>query len=1146
MSKRVLKIAAITASSLIAVLYILFLSAPLFLNGVLNSYSADISKMVEEASGFKLKLENLQILTTPKLTAGLKAGHIEVSLSTDEKFLSADNVQGKISLLPLLMRKIEIDMAGADNLNVNLKVQKDGKFLIENYIPQADNSNDTQPQNSAAEPLPFGIKLSNHLPDIILNNYNLSFIDMQTDKSYYFSGNKIKISDFILNKKVKVLADGKVLLQDRNQFNYDVKIFNKIMPDMDLNELVFSPKTENAPAGQPISLNVIDIFKAIHNNYVTADLKADVKTFGTPDNINWSGTVNVSNLGAAVDNKKLPSSNIDITLKGNKINLYSKLYTAEKELTEVVADIKTGKHPKIDLNCKSDAKFKSIFDMADSIAKSFGYHDLDTLTATGGIDADFSLKSDMKKVESSGYLKIPSSSITYKLYNAYIKDIKADIDFSGDTVNIKDAGFKVAEQPLKVNGTISNDINAHVIADKLQLKALLVAAGQLGLLKDNDIKSGTLSLDASLTGKLDKPVPKVSLNVDNVNIKNIPSNTSVILMSSNADVNTDGKSFTGGIDINNLKVLNPVANISAPKSKISFGQKDINIDNAYVLLNNSRIDITGMVSDYTTKDINFDINAKGNILSSDVKSMIPADLRKEVASAGSLPLSVKITGNDKAQNIAVNLSANTSNYVSILSVDALKGKNTVIKSDIKIANDSLKLSDTGVYANGVGVLEVKGSVNNLSKSQTLALDISTPQQISMEIPTLKKSNLKAKGNISVSGAAVNPVLKGNIDIPVITIPDMLLKMENMSVNLNGVIANGKGTLAKFTSGGITAQNLTSDFSFKDNVFYLKNLTGEAFDGKINGNISYNIINGKIGVIFKGSGMNAEKAIAGAAGLKNALSGTLGFDANVTLHGATDVEMMKNLKGKVSFEITDGTFGNIGRFENYLFAQNLQSNSIIKAAINSVAALPTVKNTAEFKSVSGNMAFNNGWASLSPIKTSGPSMSSYITGKYNLLNATANVIVLGRISAEVVSLLGPLGDLSVSKLTSYIPKFGTLTGNLINALTTDPKSENVSAIPLLSSGNKNYKDFKVVFNGGVESRSSVKSFKWLSKCDTSEIEQVTVKEQIENTKQAIQEAKQHKVEQLQKSLEESRAKAQEAKQQMQDAKEGLKNLKNLLK
>ncbi|MFQ8625916.1 MAG: hypothetical protein ACLSA2_05265 [Candidatus Gastranaerophilaceae bacterium] len=182
-------------------------------------------------------------------------------------------------------------------------------------------------------------------------------------------------------------------------------------------------------------------------------------------------------------------------------------------------------------------------------------------------------------------------------------------------------------------------------------------------------------------------------------------------------------------------------------------------------------------------------------------------------------------------------------------------------------------------------------------------------------------------------------------------------------------------------------------------------------------------------------------------------------------------------------------------------------------------MPTVKNTAQFKSISGNMTFSNGWAMLNPIKTSGPSMSSYITGRYNLLNATANVTVLGRISAEVVALLGPLGDLSVSKLTSYIPKFGALTGNIINALTTDPKGENIAGIPQLSSGNKNYKDFKVAFNGGVESRVRLNHLVAF-KCDTSEIETVTIKEQLQNTKQAIEDAKQQKVEQLQKSLEES--------------------------
>ncbi len=293
-------------------------------------------------------------------------------------------------------------------------------------------------------------------------------------------------------------------------------------------------------------------------------------------------------------------------------------------------------------------------------------------------------------------------------------------------------------------------------------------------------------------------------------------------------------------------------------------------------------------------------------------------------------------------------------------------------------------------------------------------------------------------------------------------------------------------------------------------------------------------------------MDAEKAIAGAAGLKNALSGKLGFNANVTLHGATDVEMMKNLKGKVSFDIQDGKLGNIGRFENFLFADNISSNSVLKAAVNSVSALPAIKNTAEFKTISGDLSFNNGWANLNPIKVIGPSMAYYITGRYNLLNATANVVVLGRLSAEVVKLLGPLGDLSVEKLTSYIPKFGNMTGRLINALTTDPKKENISAIPQLSSGNKNYKDFKVQFNGGVESRSSVKSFKWLSKCDTSAIETVTVKEQVQQTKQAVQEAVQQKKDAVNELLEQRRKEAEASRQQLQDAKEGLKNLKNLLK
>lgn len=1106
----------------IIVVYALFLSAPLFLNKFINNY--DIPKIVEDACGYKLKIGDIKFITTPKLTVGAKVTHIDLALPTGESFLTADNVNGKLSLIPLIVRKIAIDTVGADNVNLNLKIKKDGHFLVEDYIPQ----NNTQVQEPVAS-IPFGMKLSNHLPDIKINNYNLSFIDIPTDKAYSLFGNKLYIQDFILNKKVKIITDGKFQLQDKEQFSFDVKALNKIMPDIDLNDLVFAPQTDTLiqPTQTiPLSedtvnpLNIIDIFKSIYKNGITADLTADITTSGSLENIVLDGTANISNISLDADGKPLPRSNADIKFHGNKINLYAKLFTAKDELTEIIGNFKTGKNPEIDLNCKSNAKFNSLINIADSIAKTFGHNELDTLSATGGIDADLYIKSDLKKLESSGYLKIPSASLKYKLYNASIDKIFADIQFSNNLIDIKNAGFTVMNQPLTAKGTVSHDAIADitVIADKLRLKELLIAIGQGGLLKDNDIKSGTISLNAILKGKLDKIVPKINVSADNLNIKNNPLNVIV----------------------------------STPNVKISMNDKDIVIDNSNIFLNNSKFNLSGKITDYITKNIDFDINFNGNLLANDIKAFIPKEFRSEVTGVGVVPVTVKVTGNDKAQNINFNLKGTPQNHVAILSVDELKGKTTEIKGDIKLSGENLHFSDTGIFSDGQALAHLKGGVSDLYKSQKLNLNFSTVKNISFAVPFFKQSKMTAGGNIDITGVALNPVLKGHVSVPSIKIPEMLTTLEDLNVSLNGLIARGKSTLKKLTSGGIVAENLTTDFNLTNNILYLKNFSGDAFKGKVSGNISYNILNGYIGVLIKGSDMDANKAIEGSAGIKNAFTGTLGFDANVTLHGATDIEMMKNLKGNASFEIKDGQLGNIGRFENMLFAQNIMSNPILKAGVESIRTLPTIKNTAEFKTINGKMAFNNGWADLIPVKMSGPAMSYYITGKYNLTNGSANLTVLGRISAEVVKLLGPLGELSVSKLVSFIPGIGSATAKLVQAITTNPYGEKISEIPPLSSENTNYKDFKVLFNGGVESTSSVKSFKWLSVCDTSEIESLTVKEQIQLTKDVMKETKdkinkeakeavQQKVDAINKQFADKRQEAQKANEEFKNAAEGLKNL-----
>ena len=101
--------------------------------------------------------------------------------------------------------------------------------------------------------------------------------------------------------------------------------------------------------------------------------------------------------------------------------------------------------------------------------------------------------------------------------------------------------------------------------------------------------------------------------------------------------------------------------------------------------------------------------------------------------------------------------------------------------------------------------------------------------------------------------------------------------------------------------------------------------------------------------------------------------------------------------------------------------------------------------------------------------------------------STNLTILGRLEQSIVALLGPIGDLSTDKLLSAIPKFGSLTSSIVKNLTTNPKGERISEIPNLSNNSQTYKDFKVIFNGGIDSSNSIKSFKWLTIVDTSAID-----------------------------------------------------------
>ena len=216
---------------------------------------------------------------------------------------------------------------------------------------------------------------------------------------------------------------------------------------------------------------------------------------------------------------------------------------------------------------------------------------------------------------------------------------------------------------------------------------------------------------------------------------------------------------------------------------------------------------------------------------------------------------------------------------------------------------------------------------------------------------------------------------------------------------------------------------------------------------------------------------------------------------------------------------------------------------MKTTVASLSTISIIKESANFKYIKGDMTFKDGWAHLTSIKTSGPSMAYFITGKYNILNGTANVTILGRLGSDVVAALGPVGQLSVDKLTSYIPKFGAATASILNSMTTNPKGEKTEEIPSLSSKNKVYKDFKVNFNGGVESQSSIKSFKWLSNPDMSAINAPNLKEQLQQNKETLKTDVKEKLDSIKTIKEQS---SQDIKNEIQTVKDSVNELKNLFK
>ena len=1034
MNIKILSKFGIISGSILISLFLLFLLLPFMLNFFIDKYTPQIVGEINKATGLSAGLEEVKVVTTPKLTAGLKVKKFELYTPQKEPIFIADHFEVKMSLLPILAKDLRIDVIKLDNADVTLKFNKEGELDLLKFLPENEEQK-TEEKETKQSSLPFGLKLSNHLPDIHIGEYKVNVTDGKDN--YIFSGNKTDITNFIINKSVKIKSSGKVTLKDREQFKYDINLFNKIMPEADLNELVFNPKhEEEKPEAQKI--DVIGIFKGIYDYNITANADLDLKT--SKDSID--GGVNINNI-SIID---LTPSDVNLSFKGNTINIDSNIYTAKNEVSTVKGQITTGKKTNMDLNVKSDLDISNALNIIKKISLIFNIKDLQTLTANGRVNIDFNIKSDLKTIQSSGYLKVPAAKLYYGAYKIGMDNINADVSMADNNINIKNISFSVLGQPLKLYGTLSSDAVAdiHAIADKLNVKGLLIAIGQASLMKDNPIYSGTLSMNAIIKGKLESINPIIKLSIDNLDLKNIPADLRLKAPLTKVDITSDGKTFGGSASSMNVKLINPAFTASAQTIKANITPDTIDVTPTAVNIEKIKTNVSGKITNYLTEKIGLDFVTTGDIKST------------------------------------------------------LKGDMNIVKQTLNLVYQTTELSE-------------------------------------IIIPMFDKSKLSFKGKINITGNMMNPIISGSATVPSVSIPEIPVTMSDMDIKLHGTILHGSGTVKDFASGGIKAQNLASDFELKGTDFYLNNLKGEAFKGKVNGDIVYNLINANTKIKFKGSGLDAEQAIEGGSGIKNALTGTLGFDTNITLTVLEYSKMMKSMKGDLTFDIKKGAFGTIGRFEGFLGAGNITQNYFLKNTVNALSNAAGLATTAQFDKMEGKLTFSDGWANLSPVKSAGQSLCYYITGKYNLVNGTTNVNILGRLDAPMIAKLGALGTLNMGNI------IGDKAASVLKILTTNPQGEKTDEIPALTNGSTNYQDFKVTFNGGVDSKSSIKTFKWLKNADMTDLKPQTAKDVVDSVKDAYKTDIKTTKEEINNRIEAEKKKIEDAKNQINTTKEDFKNL-----
>ena len=1036
----------------------------------ISKYIPLVEKQVKEEYGIDVHIDKLILRLGPSLK--IKAPIVHMIYPDGEKFAQFDTVKFYISWASLIKGNTDINKIDAKKLIVRVGSNDE-------YLPKL---------LQIIEEKPFM-----QTPDVKLKEYELLYKNHENKDNYLLKGRDLSVKKLYKYKNYKVSTNGAFSINDREYIGYDIQITPRI----------------NLPRMKEIKLNadIVEIFNEIKTLDFSTDIIADLNLFKTNnDVIQASGFMNIDNISVLDPENKEPKSFIYLTFLGDKVGIKSNVYTSPEKRVYVEGIVNNSSKPTIDVKVRTDDILLS--DLYKKIRVLAGFSKFKNISDINGVmNANFSLKGSLNKIKSNGTINITNANVSAS--GVIINNINSQIDLSDNKINILDTVGYVNDAPILLKGYIDKDINLELLMDKVNLKFLFPQS--IG------IKDGIASLSANITGTLENIIHKEKLQIDNFALSNHDIDFSVETLK--IDTNKNNTAY-----VNNITAMTSYTDkIKIPSLRLIIDSDKLVLPDTNIFMSNSKLTASGEVSDYNNNNLAFNIIINGLINSRDINALKSLSAtypvifsfngNKKIQNINTQILVEKTNVLDEPA--VLNLVAKSdkdSIKIEDFSVVSFTGKfSNDIKSNIKgvkrvIINGivekrkdpifknvrvlitqplNINIADTvaqikgDIFVNGyidkpeiIGQLSIINLVNQgmqLVLSNTNIDFNKTTMSVNSPLVKIADSAISATGVCDTDISSGLKIKSLNIKSKYLNTDTVLMYKDiPLAKKMQITVNDGKFYSERLTAGIYGSEmNLTqfnSDFKLIDNILLFRNITAEAYNGKLSGQFDFGIKDESYKAKIMARGVSASPIFKLISTKNDTISGVMDFDTIITGLLTSKATMTGNVK----FIIHNGRMSSLGKIEHLIYAQNVIADSMLRTSFSVIAKALTLKDTGLFKYLRGDVDINNGIANIKIIQSQGPLMALYIKGAYNITNDVAKLTILGRVSDEVISGLGAFGDFSFNKLLIML----TGEDNKYNILTED--FDRIPQLPM-----KNTKEFRSVINGVIDKSSSVQLFNWIS-------------------------------------------------------------------